>query len=89
MYDMHCSNYTLQRQEFMWNLAEREDFEPVSDLRLVENALAFPTAPVCCICDCEGDHACIGNLHKSSFKNDSTTRPLPSIYISKVVAPVL
>ena len=38
----------------MWDLAYREDFKPDVALRLVENALAFPTATVCCVCDLEG-----------------------------------
>lgn len=41
-------------EEFMWDLAYREDFKPDVALRLVENALAFPTATVCCVCDLEG-----------------------------------
>ena len=47
----------------MWALAHRDDYKPDADLRLVENALAFPTATVCCICDGEGGTACMGHCH--------------------------
>ena len=46
-------------QEFMWNLARREDYQPDTHLRLVENALAFPESTVCCECDLEGGMALI------------------------------
>ena len=53
----------------MWDLAYREDFKPDVALRLVENALAFPTATVCCVCDREGRGKYI---HRKRFASSPT-----------------